>query len=114
MSLDISLFFVVDTGNGTEEFTVFDRNYTHNIVAMARVAGVYDCVWRPEENGYDIAEQLVQPLSEGIAKMKRDPEFYKTLDPPNGWGSYSTFLAFLEDYLEACKQYPLAKINACR
>lgn len=112
MGLDIDLIFEVDTGNGIEEFCVFEDNYTHNCAKMAKEANIYMEVWQPEEIGLKVARDLIEPLSRGIALMREDPSRFIKLDPPNGWGSYDTFLPWLENYLAACKKYPAAKIKA--
>ena len=94
--------------------TVFDANITHNLGRMAAEAGVYDCCWRPEENGITHARQLIEPLRAGIAAMRADPARFEQHNPKNGWGSYDGFLPWLERYLTACEQYPDATVRASR
>jgi hypothetical protein len=93
---------------------VFSANYTHNCAAMAGEAGVYECVWRPEEIGITKAEQLIEPLTKGIELMESDPEQFKKHNPPNGWGSYDTFLPWLKRYRDACVEYPTAGVSVWR
>ena len=93
---------------------VYSANITHNLNNMAHAARIYDAVWRPDENGYETAGQIIGVLSSGIEDMKANPEKFKALDSPNGWGKYQDFLPWLEKYLEACKQYPNAKIRVWR
>lgn len=93
---------------------VFSWNITHNLTQMADEAGLYMAMWRPHEIGIERASQLVQPLTDGLTKLKADPEKYKIFNPPNGWGNYEGLVRFTEAYLEACRAYPDAKIEVCR
>jgi hypothetical protein len=107
MSLDVTL---------TKEMPccVFDYNITHNLVDMAEAAGIYKHLWRPEEIGIFNADQLIQPLKEGLAKLQSDPTYYKKYEPDNGWGSYDGLVCFVERYLAACIANPDAKITVSR
>jgi len=44
MGLDISLIFEVDTGGVPHWAVVFEAAITHNLVDMARRAGIYESV----------------------------------------------------------------------
>lgn len=57
---------------------------------------------------------MIPCLESGIAKMKADPELFRTFDPENKWGSYDDFLPWLEKLLEACREFPNAKVSSCR
>lgn len=46
--------------------------------------------------------------------MKEYPDRFTKLNPENGWGSYETFLPWLERYLEACQQHPEALVTVWR
>ena len=98
----------------TRRAEFFDANYTHNCGTMAAAAGIYECVWRPDENGIATAAQLIEPLRAGIAAMKADPAKFRAFDPPNGWGSYATFLPWMEKYLAACEEHPDATVSVSR
>lgn len=97
-----------------ESDSVFSANITHNLGRMADAAGIYGIVWRPEENNITTADQLIEPLTKGIETLKADPDKFKTYSSPNGWGKYEDFIPFLEEYLEACKQYPQATVRVSR
>ena len=43
--------------------------------------------------------------------MKNDPERFKVFDSPNGWGLYVHLVPWIEKYLAACIEHPLAKIH---
>lgn len=81
---------------------------------MAEEAGIYQACWRPEEIGITKASQLIEPLREGIEKMKSDPARFEKHNSPNGWGLYKHFLPWLERYLEACESHPDANVSVSR
>ena len=116
MSLDVYMIRTGRYDDNNETFTkyVYDANITHNLNTMADKAGLYDVVWRPDENNIERAEQLIKPLEEGIAKLKADPEYFKGFNPENGWGTYEGLVDWLEKYLEACREWPKAKVEVSR
>ena len=108
MSLDISLICKECGG------ICFDANVTHNLNKMATAANVYDCLWRAPENNFKDAQQLIIPLEKAIIAMEEKPEKFKALNPKNGWGNYNGFLEWLMELLDACREYPDAKIETNR
>jgi hypothetical protein len=131
MSLDVSLYSTdeieVEThrhwcpecgdvhdcpGYGPE--ALYDANITHNLGAMATAAGIYKELWRPEELGITCAQQLIEPLEQGLARLVADPAAYKQYDAANGWGTYAHFVPFVRKYLAACKEYPTSRVEADR
>lgn len=107
MSLDVYLTRVQRTN-------VYENNITHNLGEMAKEAGIYMHLWRPEELGITQACELIEPLRQGLHLMKSDPERFRTFDSPNGWGLYENFVPWIERYLEACYEYPDANIKVSR
>lgn len=105
MSLDFYL-----TQDGEE---VFHRNITHNLGQMADVAGIYKCLWRPDESGITKASQCIEPLKAGLLLLVSDPDGFRKHDSPNGWGLYIHFLPFVTAVLMACMEYPDADVRAC-
>jgi hypothetical protein len=103
MSLDVTL-----------SAPVYSANITHNLGKMAAEAGIYKALWRPEEEGYYHAEDLIEPLTKGLALLTADPERFKAFNSPNGWGMYEHFVPFVAKYLEACVAHPDATIDANR
>jgi len=86
---------------------VFGKNTSHELNKMAKEAGIYKEVWRPEEAGITKASQLINLLEEAIIKMSNESDFFKKFNPPDGyWGTYEVLLNFLEELLIACKKYP--------
>jgi hypothetical protein len=93
---------------------VYSANITHNLGAMATEASVYKPLWRPDEIGIKTAGQLIQPLTDGLALLKSDPERFKKFNAKNGWGMYEHFVPFVEDYLNACIENPAAEVEVSR
>jgi len=106
MSLDVYLTV------GEEQ--VFEANITHNLGAMAREAGIYTYLWRPEELDITKAGELVEPLRTGMAAMCAEPSKFEALNASNGWGTYEQFLPWIAKYFEACAANPDATVRASR
>jgi hypothetical protein len=98
----------------TEDEEYYSANVTHNLGSMAREAGIYMHLWRPEEIGITKAGQLVEPLRAGLEKMRADPEHFRTFDAENKWGTYDQFLPWVERYLAACEEFPEADVSVSR
>lgn len=107
MSLDVTLTRVQKT-------SIFEQNITHNLGAMAKEAGIYMHLWRPDELGITKAGELILPLKKGLKLMKSNPKRFKSLNPKNGWGSYDRFVPWIERYIEACEDYPDADVEVSR
>lgn len=107
MSLDVYL-------KTEDEGYVFDYNITHNLAKMASEANLYDYLWRPYENGFETAEQIIPYLKEGLLELVCNEEHYSSFNPKNGWGSYDGLAKFVAKYLNACSNYPHAKIEVSR
>jgi hypothetical protein len=115
MSLDVYLEVKADTGNPkTEMIEVYWANITHNLNTMAAKAGIYYHCWRPEEIGIERAGDLIQPLKDGLERLKKYPFFYEQFNAPNGWGLYMHFVPWVEKYLNACIENPNAIISVSR
>lgn len=115
MSLDVRLKMKVDTGSKEPyEVTLYDDHITHNFGKMAAEAGVYDVLWRPEEIGITTAGELIQPLAEGLERLRSDPAHYEKFNPANCCNSYRYLVGFVADYLAACKEHPKASVSARR
>lgn len=94
--------------------TVYSGNITHNLNSMASEAGIYKHLWRPEELGIERAEQLIEPLKEGLALLNSYPERFKVHNPENGWGNYEGLCRFVAEYLNACIRFPRAYVRVSR
>lgn len=111
MSLDV---YLEDPTATYDTDRLYWANITHNLGGMALAAGIYEALWRPDENGFIEAKDIIEILEKGISCLKQRPEQFKKYDSPNGWGRYKDFVPFVEKYLEACKKFPLAVIKVSR
>jgi hypothetical protein len=93
---------------------VYSANITHNLKNMAGEAGIYEHLWRPDEIQITKAKELIEPLRQGLHNLKSEPERYKKFNPENGWGSYDVLVKFIENYLNACYEYPDADVEVSR
>ena len=107
MSLDVYLYD--DAGN-----ELYSRNITHNLSRMADEAGIYECLWRPEEIGIKHAHQIVPILEKGLALLVTQKARFEAFNSPNGWGMWEHFVPFCADYLQACRDHPWAVVRASR
>ena len=107
MSLTVHLVKTLPTN-------LYSRNITHNLNLMAGEAGIYEACWRPDEIGITKAEQLIEPLTKGLALLRADPERFKAFNASNGWGVYENFVEFVEDYLSNCREHPDADVEVSR
>ena len=120
MSLDVYLYrekwVSYDEGKTHEKSwdILYDGNITHNLGEMAKAAGIYYALWRPEEINAEKASDIIPLLEKGLDKLKNNPNKYEKYNSPNGWGLYKHFVPFVAEYLAACKQYPNAKIEVSR
>ena len=107
MSLDVVLMV-------QKPVEVYSANITHNLGAMAKEAGIYMHLWRPEEIGLTKAGELIEPLRAGLELMKADQARFEKHNAPNGWGLYEHFVPFVEEYLAACEKNPGATLWVSR
>ncbi len=126
MSLDVYLIDIAETkeactcercGNSHEHVfkkTLYRANITHNLGRMADACGIYECLWRPDEHDITNAEQLIIPLNIALQLLISNPVKFKKFNASNGWGVYDHFVKFVAEYLEACREYPLATVEVSR
>ena len=112
--MSLTIFLYDPTATYESEFGLYRANITHNLGEMAKEAGIYYALWRPEEIDKTKAGELIELLEKGLADLKARPEHFKQFDAPNGWGIYEHFVPFVEEYLNACIEYPEAIIEADR
>jgi hypothetical protein len=107
MSLNIHL----SADDGTEEYS---GNITHNLAKMAKEAGIYECLWRPEEMGICLASQIIGPLEGGLCLLVANKARFEEFNAPNGWGLWENLVHFCACYLQACRDNPCASVSVSR
>jgi len=107
MSLDVYL----EDEKGVE---VYHSNITHNLGKMAREAGIYECLWRPDEHGITHARQMVEPLAAGVTLLATQKARFEAFNAANGWGMWEHFVPFCMDYLQACRDNLDAVVSVSR
>lgn len=108
MSLDVYLY------TESAEEAVYHSNITHNLNKMASEAGVYKALWRPEEVGITKAQQLIEPLTAAATTLVTNKSKFEKFDATNGWGTWENLVIFVAGYLQACKDYPDARVEVSR
>lgn len=67
--------------------------------------------------GLDISlydEEDKEELFNNNITHNEKPDYFKQFNPSNGWGSYTVFLPWVKEYLNACREYPEATIYVSR
>lgn len=105
-----------------------DWNYTHNCNRMAnavldpeelRLAGK---AWWLKHGRPDVAEEAegtwwemldgsdgprgAALLNRIISELAADPERFRAMNPPNGWGDYDSFIEILREMRDAVPEWP--------
>jgi hypothetical protein len=120
MSLDVYLYRNKQSDNTDadslekSEEPLYWANITHNLGAMAKAAGIYQALWRPEEINATQAKDIVDIVKDGLIDMALNPSVYEKYDSPNGWGLYKHFLPWVSKYYEALRDNPEAYIYVSR
>jgi len=115
MSLTFYLYKDVDCGNdNTRRAYVYENNITHNLGKMATASGLYHLLWKPNENEFFLAKDLIEGLEKGIYTLKQTPRHFTQFEPSNGWGNYNNLLDFATSVHIACTEYPELRIEASR
>jgi len=140
MSLDVDLYrnyhVTYDEGKTLEpkREIMYSANITHNLGKMAAEAGIYEALWRPYQlkEGYNIPEkdydaeykyevanpvkahEIIEIVEKGLKDMKKRPKHYEKFNSSNGWGMYHNFVPWIEEYLEALKEYPESFVECDR
>ena len=104
MSLDLYITAVRTT-------TVYDSNITHDLSRMAAECGLYESLWNSHGKR---AGDLIEPVSQGIARLVLEPERFRKFDPPNGWGDFNALEKFARDFLAACIDNPDGIVEVSR
>lgn len=94
---------------GGPEVHVGGWNYTHNTSRM-----IY-AVLRPGLGGpwwahlSGTGEAGLDYLNRIISGLEAEPERFRAMNPPNGWGDYDRLLVVLHEMRDACTTYPVGR-----
>ena len=105
MSWDIWLAVEVD---GKDVEVVPSVNYTHNCNPMIRSAGFEE--WPYKLDGMHCGD-FCRRLDVTLQRLKADPGWFRTMNPPNGWGDYDSLVRVLGELLDAFDRYPSATVR---
>jgi len=102
------IWLEIDAG-GPEPLHIGYWNYTSNCAAMWKAAGIDLALCAVRDAG-----GCAEGLAGAIANLRADPTRFRTMDPPNGWGSYDTLIPALEELLELFESAPKARVGIWR
>lgn len=98
----------------TDKETIFTAYITHNLIKMAKAAGIYQALWRSEQIKDNVsAIDLIKPLTDGLLNLEDNPDKYKIHNPDNGFGSYEGFVDSAWEILCACIKHRDAIVKSC-
>lgn len=104
MSYDVWL--EVDAG-GPEPLRVGpDWNCTSNLARMWRAAGIDLQLCDGRDAG-----GCAEGLEAALVNLRADPDRFRAMDPPNGWGSYDKLVPHLEELLSRWVAAPRAIVR---
>src|SRR5580765_6561006 len=108
MSWDFSMVAPLKADGGFVHIAGYDANYTYNVSPMFRLAfgqqeGIRCLHLR---QGKDCTDWI----DAAIKQMRADPDSYRALNPPNGWGNYEGALELLVMLSGWCHELPKAQV----
>ncbi|MFC7722980.1 hypothetical protein [Nonomuraea recticatena] len=98
----------IDTGAPEDEWPAFiERSYTTNVKDMFTKALGFPL------NVFELTPcwEAAGPLAEGVRRMEAEPEVYRAMEPPSGFGDYEGALVFLRTLAEASAKHPKCRIR---
>ena len=57
------------------------------------------------------APEAAAKMEAALAKMEAEPERYRAMNPPNGWGDYEGAMRVLRQMASVCREYPKATFS---
>lgn len=58
------------------------------------------------------AADLGEMVGTVVRNLESDPDRFRELNPPNGWGNYKVCLTEMRNFLAAIEQHPNARVEA--
>jgi hypothetical protein len=96
------IYLLAKDGLGDEATMWEVGNYTSNAGRM----------WA-EALGYSLSDthgrragDLIEDLAKAVAAMTCEPERFRPLEPPNGWGDLNGATKYLASFHEGCRRWP--------
>ena len=91
--------------------TIFTQKMDNKLKEIAKVAGIYECLWVPDERGISTAAQMVEPLIEAVTDLVAEQKKYEAFDNSDVW---QDFLQSCSNYLKACRMNPETVVKVSR
>ena len=92
----------IENARGQDLFAL-GANYTYNVAPMFfHAVGSSPTRWDGKGAG-EVAKLAIIALS----AFGADPELYRAMNPPNGWGNFEGASEFLSDIYHACRAWSL-------
>jgi hypothetical protein len=85
-----------------------DWNYTHNTNGMINLAAVRlsdEPTWWKQLDGMT-GVQGAEYLRRIVKALEADPERFRAMNPPNGWGDYDSLLKVLREMRDTVLEWP--------
>lgn len=110
MSYDV--YLTIDTGGDRPAIVTEICSPTYNLAPMLRAALGTD-MRDHGEGSLDgmLASDALRIVKRALESMALDPERFKALNPPNGWGTYEDCVEFLQWLHDACTDNPKATVR---
>jgi len=108
------VYLEIDTGGPHRAAVTDTQSPTYNIGPMLREAlgvkmqrgdGSVPCL-----DGM-LASEALPLVRKALDVMAAEPDRFKAMNPPNGWGSYDNAVEFLRWLHDACMDHPKATVR---
>jgi hypothetical protein len=96
---------------------VYASGLYHDLAPMAKQVNLsndktlYDIIWSPNKHGINFANDIIPLLEEGWTILKSNKPKYKAFNPENRNGTFTGLCFFIEEYKQACLDYPTSNIK---
>ncbi len=107
--MSYAVWLEMDTGGPDRACVGETWNETSNVGRMWRLAGADVADFHDK-----VAADCLTALQAAVTDMAENPDKYTPMNPPNGWGSYDTCLAFLRGLLGEFTAHPKAIVQVWR
>lgn len=99
---------------GCEGHSLGEWNLTYNLSPMLRSAGFpgWGDVVGNDLSPAPCGRRVVPVFEKVLAELRANPEKYRAMNPPNGWGTYEQAVEVFADFIEKVKPHPDAKVGS--